>query len=83
MESSRKANKEKDFSEEAILLNMSDQVAASVVDSKKTQQIREKNQPTGLRNIGNTCYFNSLMQVYYNMPTFVQSILKFQVEKVP
>ena len=47
------------------------------------QRIREKNQPTGLRNIGNTCYFNSLLQVYYTLPSFVTKILKFQVEQVP
>lgn len=41
------------------------------------QRIREKNQPTGLRNIGNTCYFNSLLQVYYTLPSFVTKILKF------
>ena len=44
------------------------------------QRIREKNQPTGLRNIGNTCYFNSLLQVYYTLPDFVTKILTFQVE---
>ena len=43
------------------------------------QRIREKNQPTGLRNIGNTCYFNSLLQIYYTLPGFVQRILTFEV----
>ena len=44
------------------------------------QRLRELNQPTGLRNIGNTCYFNSLLQVYYSLPRFVTSILSFEVE---
>lgn len=35
------------------------------------QRLREDNQPAGLRNIGNTCYFNSLLQVYYSIPEFV------------
>ena len=44
------------------------------------QRIREQNQPTGLRNVGNTCYFNSLLQVYYTLPNFVTKILQFEVE---
>ena len=47
------------------------------------QRAREKDQPTGLRNIGNTCYFNSLLQVYYTLPSFVKKILEFEVEQLP
>ena len=32
------------------------------------QRLRDKDLPAGLRNIGSTCYFNSLLQVYYSMP---------------
>ena len=46
------------------------------------QRVREKDQPTGLRNIGNTCYFNSLLQVYYTLPNFVSKILNFQTEEI-
>ena len=35
-----------------------------------------------MRNIGNTCYFNSLLQVYYTLPGFVKQILTFEVEKI-
>lgn len=42
------------------------------------QKVREPNQPCGLKNIGNTCYFNSILQVYYNIPGFVETILKFK-----
>ncbi len=37
--------------------------------------IREQNQAVGLLNIGNTCYFNSLLQIYYSLPSFVEKIL--------
>lgn len=33
--------------------------------------------PCGLKNIGNTCYFNSLLQVYYNLPRFGREVLEF------
>ena len=46
--------------------------------ARADQRIRESNQPTGLRNIGNTCYFNSLIQVYFNLPSFTTKILSFE-----
>jgi len=44
------------------------------------QRLRDDDLPCGLRNIGNTCYFNSLLQVYYNMPKFVRAIMQFEVD---
>jgi ubiquitin carboxyl-terminal hydrolase 25/28 len=41
------------------------------------QRKREEGVPCGLKNIGNTCYFNSLLQVYYNLPRFVREVLEF------
>jgi ubiquitin C-terminal hydrolase len=41
------------------------------------QRIRSQNLPVGLLNIGNTCYFNSLLQIYYSLPHFVTKILSF------
>ena len=32
--------------------------------------------PVGLKNIGNTCYFNSLIQAYFFMPNFLMKILQ-------
>ena len=47
------------------------------------QRKRENDVPCGLKNIGNTCYFNSILQVYYNIPEFVNAILEFQDDGVP
>jgi ubiquitin carboxyl-terminal hydrolase 25/28 len=37
--------------------------------------------PPGLKNIGNTCYFNSLMQAYYMIPGLVDMISRFQLHE--
>ena len=47
------------------------------------QRKRESDVPCGLKNIGNTCYFNSILQVYYNIPEFVNAILDFADDGVP
>ena len=39
---------------------------------------RNADAAVGLRNVGNTCYFNSLLQIYYSLPNFVERIFKLQ-----
>lgn len=34
--------------------------------------------PVGLRNIGNTCYLNSLLQVYFHLPAFRRTVLEYR-----
>ena len=46
------------------------------VDRKRKSGI-----PVGLKNIGNTCYFNSLLQIYFMFPQFVKGILEFKEPK--
>lgn len=38
---------------------------------------KEDGVPTGLKNIGNTCYFNSMLQTYYMLPEFRKAVLSF------
>lgn len=37
--------------------------------------------PVGLRNIGNTCYFNCIMQIMYFIPCFGRKILELDLDK--
>lgn len=46
------------------------------------QRKREDGQPVGLKNIGNTCYFNSFLQILYFCPAFVKEILKVALPEV-
>eukprot|EP00347_Sterkiella_histriomuscorum_P016450 403353129 len=43
------------------------------------QRERFQNEPVGLKNIGNTCYFNSLIQAYFYLPDFTEKILTSSV----
>ena len=50
---------------------------------KPEDRKREAGVPCGLKNIGNTCYFNSLLQAYYNIPGLVKPILEFKDDDKP
>ncbi|CAD8069802.1 unnamed protein product [Paramecium sonneborni] len=43
---------------------------------------RDDRVPCGLLNVGNTCYFNSLMQTYYFIYDFVSPVLKCQFDNI-
>ena len=43
--------------------------------------LRESGVPVGQKNVGNTCYFNSLLQIQFRNPHFANSILKFDITK--
>ena len=66
---------------QVLLQSMQDQKnnvnSSSYEPLNPEQRTREGGVPCGLKNIGNTCYFNSLLQVYYNLPRFVQEVLEF------
>lgn len=39
------------------------------------QRVRKEGEPVGLKNIGNTCYFNSLMQTLFRIEDFVREVV--------
>ena len=46
--------------------------------SNPESNLRFEKLPVGLKNIRNTCYFNSLIQTYFMIPKFIQEILSFK-----
>ena len=43
--------------------------------SNPHNRVKEPGGFTGLKNIGNTCYFNSLLQTYYSIPAFRGAVM--------
>eukprot|EP00347_Sterkiella_histriomuscorum_P010153 403377401 len=40
------------------------------------ERLRIDDTPVGLKNVGNTCYFNSIIQSYFFIPNFTEKILQ-------
>ena len=49
---------------------------------KLEERIRNKNHPVGLRNIGNTWYFNWIIQILFFLPWFGKRILELDINKI-
>ena len=43
--------------------------------------LREDGKPSGLKNVGNTCWFNSIIQAFFHLPYFRRLILSFQIDQ--
>ena len=49
-----------------------------LIDESDIAERQSLDQPAGLKNIGNTCWFNSVVQVLYTLPYFRRLIFNFQ-----
>lgn len=72
---------ETDDINKVIAISMQDKSSASTYSFdpiSPEDRVRKPEVPVGLRNVGNTCYFNSLLQAYFMIPEFVREILSFK-----
>jgi ubiquitin carboxyl-terminal hydrolase 25/28 len=67
--------------EESLQTGAANGTPASYEPLNPEQSIREADTPVGLKNIGNTCYFNSLLQTYFTIPEFYEEIMSFTPPK--
>jgi hypothetical protein len=62
--------------ERALLLSR--ETMEQMIDESDIAERKSLDEPAGLKNVGNTCWFNSVVQTVYTLPYFRQLILNFQ-----
>ena len=61
--------------QESLKLNKIEESFENYEPLQIDERARTANEPVGLKNIGNTCYFNSLLQTLFRIPSFVEPLL--------
>ena len=59
-------------------LLLSRETMEQMIDESDIAKRKSLDEPAGLKNVGNTCWFNSIVQSLYTLPYFRQLILNFQ-----
>ncbi|CAF3719635.1 unnamed protein product [Rotaria sordida] len=58
-------------------LQLSRETVEQIIDESDIAERKSFDEPAGLKNIGNTCWFSSIVQALYTLPYFRQLILNF------
>ncbi len=59
-------------------LQLSRETVEQIIDESDIAERKSFDEPAGLKNIGNTCWFNSIVQALYTLPYFRQLLLNFR-----
>lgn len=70
-------NEEAQF-QQAMLASLQSPDADFLKASESFLKFREEGIPAGLKNVGNTCYLNSLLQTYFMLPFLRNQILSYE-----
>eukprot|EP01062_Namystynia_karyoxenos_P080286 TRINITY_DN8619_c0_g1_i1.p1 TRINITY_DN8619_c0_g1~~TRINITY_DN8619_c0_g1_i1.p1 ORF type:complete len:1034 (+),score=335.03 TRINITY_DN8619_c0_g1_i1:110-3103(+) len=68
----------------ALLRSMADAKTMGIqadtdVLQNPTELTREDGIPCGLKNVGNTCYFNTFLQLFFSLPDFREAVYQWSV----
>lgn len=70
-----------DFDFDSTNSPLAPQRSTGLSTSGESSLIREDGKPSGLKNVGNTCWFNSIIQTFFHLPYFRRLILSFNVDQ--
>jgi ubiquitin C-terminal hydrolase len=59
-------------------LQLSRETMEQMIDESDIAERKSPEEPAGLKNVGNTCWFNSIVQTLYTLPYFRRLILNFR-----